>query len=359
MNDNQIDNQTLKTKANFIRHNYIDFMDKNLLAFETLLTKKGFEVKWISDEDFLVKTIKSSLSQKSYNRVCFDISPIPNAFFETKNQIIKVSPEENEDYSDLVIKADYGIVENGSLIFLDKKSTHSFNKVSNIHVIIDINNLIEKLQDLDTILFLKYDNDFTGNSFPKDIKILKNRFTQYEQSEDNFFNNKEESKKVNVTVYFYDNGISDMMEDKKMRETLYCINCGKCKEVCPIYKIDPTYTPIEKLQLCNKAEYMEKDDIFKITTLCGNCNEVCPVQIPFTELFIYQMQIYRSHKESGNANNLQKIFLKRSKMNKLNNRFRRYFFVNRYYRKNKKLLNYFKSQKEDFYNVYLINNRED
>jgi hypothetical protein len=57
----------------------------------------------------------------------------------------------------------------------------------------------------------------------------------------------------------------------------------------------------------------------------------------------------RAHHEKNV--DLFKVFSKRSKMNKINSKFRRYFFVNKYFGKNKKLANYFSNCKEDFFNI--------
>lgn len=356
--DPYIDKQSVREKANSIRNNYIESMEKHLINFDAKLIEKKFKVEWILSEEDLVSAIKKSLPSKSHNRVCFDIPEVPEKFFEKKNQIIEVSIDDNDNFSDLVVEADFGIVENGSLVLLNKRSGKFFNSVPNIHIILSINNLIEKTQDLETIIYLKYNSDFSEVKLPDDVRIIKSPFLQYE-STDGFINPTEDVKAANIMVYLYDNGITEVMEDKKFRETLYCINCGRCKDVCPIYKIDPTYSPIEKLKNNIAFNYVDKEEIFRNTTLCGNCNEVCPVLIPFTELFIYQMQILRSQHESRKANNLARLFSKRSKMNKLNNRFRRCFFVNRYYRNNKKLMNYFLSQKDDFYNVYIMKQNEE
>lgn len=349
-----VDSQTIKTYANFIRHNYIELMQKEILNFESIFSKNGFQLKWIENEEYLVQEIKQNLPAKSYNKVCFDLDYIPDSFFSKKNQINKVEFENRDSFTDLVVKADFAVLDIGALVFLNKKSTVSFNKVSTIHVILDINNIVAKYKDLEVLLYLKYNSNCEDTSFPADIKFLKRPFKQYNIDENGYYTSeiKENSKIVNIILYVYDNGVTDLLSDVHLRETLYCINCGKCKEVCPLCKVENGLSPIEKLK--NNFYYDDKniDSIFAKTTLCGNCNEVCPVQIPFTDLFIYEMQKIRTKSESRLASNLQKTFLKRSKMNKLNNRIRRYFHVQRYYRKNKKLLTYYLAQKDDFYNVF-------
>jgi L-lactate dehydrogenase complex protein LldF len=142
------------------------------------------------------------------------------------------------------------------------------------------------------------------------------------------------------------------LEDNQLRETLYCINCGKCQRTCPVYNQTKEFTPIELIKYHCKEKNSTANKLFENTTLCGNCNEVCPVQINFTQLIINQMQYLAKRNKTHEKNiDLYRVFSKRTKMNKINSRFRRYFFLNKYFGKNKKLTNYFSSSKENFFNI--------
>ena len=50
--------------------------------------------------------------------------------------------------------------------------------------------------------------------------------------------------------------------------------------------------------------------------------------------------------------------MKRTKMNKMNSPLRRFFFVNRYYRKNQKLHAYYKNQTLPFFNLTYNENND-
>lgn len=54
-----------------------------------------------------------------------------------------------------------------------------------------------------------------------------------------------------------------------------CNLCGRCKEVCPIYKVikKETISPRGKAILIKKDIL---DKVFYICTLCGACKEICP-----------------------------------------------------------------------------------
>jgi L-lactate utilization protein LutB len=348
------DLQFLKTRANLIRFSFVEQMENHLLAFESKLSSKGFKVRWMNDESELVNFVCDSMSKNNYNKICFDTPKISEEFFEKKNFIKKISIDAFENNNDtaenLVIQADFGVVENGSIIFLNKLSKNCFNNLEKIFIILDINNLVVRQNDLEILLHLK--NGIENPLFYDDVKIMSeppsriiSKKLQF-SNEDNYT-----SEKIEVFVLLYDNDVIEILEDNMLRETLYCINCGKCKEVCPVYKQTKQFSPIELIKYHCKEESKRAPKLFENTTLCGNCNEICPVQINFTQLMIHQMQHISKRSNHEKNIDLFKVFSKRSKMNKVNSRFRRYFFVNKYFGKNKKVANYFSNCKEHFFNI--------
>jgi len=348
------DLQYLKTRASLIRQTFIEEMEKHLLAFEQLLLQTGFSTVWVEDEEELLSTIVKSFTKPTNNKVCFDLKQIPKSIQDKKGVLRQVSVQDftqfNESAEHLVVEANFGVVENGSIILVDKESRSCFNRVENLHIIIDINNLIVKQTDLEPILFLM--NRKEGQyRFPKDVKIISGEISQVFSNPTYSSEAKFDIKKVKTTIYFYDNGISSILENNVLRESLYCIDCGRCKEVCPVFKQTQKFTPIE-LVINNCFDENRKTlQIFENTSLCGNCNEVCPVLIPLTDLMIYEMQSIRfKHSREKNVD-LYKYFSKRIKMNKLNSWFNKYFFIKKHYKKNKKQANYIKQQKLPFYNT--------
>ena len=144
----------------------------------------------------------------------------------------------------------------------------------------------------------------------------------------------------------YDNGVSSILESSSFREALYCIDCGRCKEVCPVFKVTGQYSPVDLITLKNKNRGEIAKIITKNTTFCANCDVVCPVNIPFTEIMIKQLE------QTKIRGNFKKVFAnafsKRNRMNKLNNKVQRYFFLNRYFKKNKELYDYYRSARGFF-----------
>jgi L-lactate utilization protein LutB len=349
------DLQFLKTRANFIRFSYIEEMEKHLLAFESRLSSKNIKVRWMNDESELVDFICKSMPKSNYNKVCFDIPTISDEFFEKKNFIKSISINALETNSDtvenLVIQANFGVVENGSIVLINKLSKNCFNNLEKLFVILNINDLVVRQNDLEILFYLQ--KEINNNSFFDDIKIISTLPSKIVSKKFQLSNEESFSlEKIDISLILYNNDITEMLEDSVLRETLYCINCGKCKEVCPVYQQTQEFSPIELIKYHCKDENKRSIKLFENTTLCGNCNEVCPVQINFTQLMINKMQYFARRNNYHEKNiDLFKIFSKRSKMNKINSKFRRYVFIRKYFGKNKKTTSYLSNCREKFFNI--------
>lgn len=96
-----------------------------------------------------------------------------------------------------------------------------------------------------------------------------------------------------VYVILLDNGRTNILENEKARESLYCIRCGACLNACPVYKnigghsYETTYSgPIGAVI----TPWLQGMDDWKhlsyASSLCGNCTEVCAVKINLHELLL-------------------------------------------------------------------------
>src|SRR5690606_10442506 len=94
-------------------------------------------------------------------------------------------------------------------------------------------------------------------------------------------------------VILLDNGRSNLLAQKDQRQGLYCIRCGACLNVCPIYQnvgghtYETTYQgPIGSLI----TPHLQGMDAFKhlsyASSLCGKCTEVCPVGIDIQKMLL-------------------------------------------------------------------------
>ncbi|GGR03285.1 lactate utilization protein B [Deinococcus ruber] len=102
-----------------------------------------------------------------------------------------------------------------------------------------------------------------------------------------------------------DNGRTDVLADKVGRETLRCIRCSACLNVCPVYEragghaygsvypgpIGAILTP-QLLQL----EDENANSLPWASSLCGACYDACPVKINIPEILIYLRGQITPHK---------------------------------------------------------------
>jgi L-lactate dehydrogenase complex protein LldF len=90
-----------------------------------------------------------------------------------------------------------------------------------------------------------------------------------------------------------DNGRSAMLADPVLREVLYCLRCGACLNVCPVYRrigchaYGVTYSgPIGSTVSPNLFGSAAAHAPFA-STLCGACREICPVRIDIPRLLLH------------------------------------------------------------------------
>ena len=96
-----------------------------------------------------------------------------------------------------------------------------------------------------------------------------------------------------MIVILLDNGRTNILQNPKQRESLYCIRCGACLNACPVYKnigghsYGATYSgPIGSVITPHLQGMGEFKHLSHASSLCGNCTEVCAVKINLHELLL-------------------------------------------------------------------------
>ncbi len=96
-----------------------------------------------------------------------------------------------------------------------------------------------------------------------------------------------------VHVLMLDNGRSRILADTVLREALYCVRCGACLNVCPVYRrigghaYGATYSgPIGAVISPNFFGSAAAQLPFA-STLCGACRDICPVKINIPRLLLH------------------------------------------------------------------------
>jgi len=90
-----------------------------------------------------------------------------------------------------------------------------------------------------------------------------------------------------------DNGRSDVLASDDRRQTLQCIRCSACLNICPVYARVGGHAygshypgPIGSILSPQLVDTPEVDTLPFASTLCGACYEVCPVKIDIPSVLL-------------------------------------------------------------------------
>jgi L-lactate dehydrogenase complex protein LldF len=186
--------------------------------------------------------------------------------------------------------ANFLIAETGSLLILENEgNVRLTTSVPRVHVaLVGIEKLLPRVADLDVFLRL-LPRSGTGQTMTTYQSLLtgpKERASDQGPEE--------------LHVVLLDNGRSRMLEQDITRQSLACIRCGACLNVCPVYQqvgghaygsvypgpIGAVVTP-QLVPLANAAQ------LPFASTLCGACRDVCPVAIDIPALLLHLRQQVR------------------------------------------------------------------
>jgi L-lactate dehydrogenase complex protein LldF len=91
-----------------------------------------------------------------------------------------------------------------------------------------------------------------------------------------------------------DNGRSDVLADTVGRQTLHCIRCSACINVCPVYERTGGHAygsvypgPIGAILTPQLVGTAYADSLPYASSLCGACYDVCPVRINIPEVLVH------------------------------------------------------------------------
>lgn len=339
-----LDLENAKTKANLVKWKAIENLDRYLLDFETNFIARGGKVIWANDADearqeilkiiqqnqarsvvksksmateeiglnaFLksqnIQTIESDLGefiiqlleQKPYHIVTpamhLKLEEIAQLFHEKFGTPIEASAEEltmkareilREHYEQAdigITGANFLLADTGSIAISENEGnarlTTTFPKT---HIaVVGIEKIIPSIGDLDLFWPLLASHG-TGQDLTVYNSILSGprQNTEYDGPEEMY-------------VVLLDNGRSQLLQHKEQRQGLYCIRCGACLNVCPVYQnigghtYNSTYQgPIGSLITPHLNGMKEFKHLSYATSLCGKCTEVCPVGIDIQQMLL-------------------------------------------------------------------------
>src|SRR5690606_6067004 len=355
------DLENSKKKAHLLKWKTIENLDRYLLDFESNFTKKGGQIIWANDaaearqeiskimerhhaqsvvkaksmateeielNSFLAKeniTVFESdlgefiiqlLDQKPYHFVTpamhLRLADIAKLFHEKFDTPLDATAEQltmkarellREKYTSVdvgITGANFLIADTGSIAVTENEGnarlTTSFPK---IHIaVVGIEKVIPSIADLDLFWPLLASHG-TGQNLTVYNTILSG------PRQDGETDGPEE-----MYVILLDNGRTDILAKKDQRQGLYCIRCGACLNVCPIYQnigghtYETTYQgPIGSLISPHQQGMKEFKHLSYASSLCGKCTEVCPVGIDIQKMLLLNR---RDSVTEGFSSNIEK-----------------------------------------------------
>jgi len=338
------DLENSKKKANLIKWKTIENLERYLLDFESNFTKKGGQVIWANDAEearqeiakimerhqaqsvvksksmateeielnhFLEKQhievfesdlgefIIQLLDQKPYHFVTpamhLSLEEIAKLFHEKFDTPLDASAEQltmkarellREKYTSTdvgISGANFIIADTGGIAITENEGnarlTTSFPKV---HIaLVGIEKVIPTMSDLDLFWPL-----LASHGTGQNLTVYNTILGGPRQEKD--IDGPEE-----MYVILLDNGRTNVLAQKDQRQGLYCIRCGACLNVCPIYQnigghtYETTYQgPIGSLISPHLQGMKEFKHLSYASSLCGKCTEVCPVGIDIQKMLL-------------------------------------------------------------------------
>ncbi len=176
--------------------------------------------------------------------------------------------------------ANFAIAETGSIVLVENEGNIRLStQVPKIHVaVVGIEKVIPRFDDLSVFL-----------------RVLPRSGTGQKQTAYVSFLNgpRQSSSDFEFHLVLMDNGRTRILADEQMRESLYCIRCGACLNVCPVYQkiggqaygwIYPG--PIGAVISPQLQSMEQSGELPFASSLCGACREACPVAINLPDLLL-------------------------------------------------------------------------
>ena len=183
--------------------------------------------------------------------------------------------------------ANFLVAETGTLVIITNEGNGRLStSAPRIHVgITGMEKVIPSLQDLAVFLRL-LPRSATGQGITSYVSMV----TGPRRADD-------EDGPEEFHLIIVDNGRSKMLADPDLREALYCIRCGACLNICPVYQKVGGHAygwvypgPIGAIVTPSLVGLKEAQDLPQASSLCGACREVCPVNINIPRMLLHLRQ---------------------------------------------------------------------
>ena len=181
--------------------------------------------------------------------------------------------------------ANFMVAETGTIVIVTNEGNGRMSTtLPPVHVaVVGIDKAVPDLESLNVLLKL-LPRSATGQKMSSYVSFVGGpRKTEQEHGPKEFH------------LVLMDNGRTKILQDPRARETLLCIRCGVCANVCPVYNdvggghaYGWVYSgPIGAMLAPQLLGTKVAGDLPFASSLCGACADYCPVKIPIPNILLH------------------------------------------------------------------------
>lgn len=177
----------------------------------------------------------------------------------------------------------FAVAETGTIVVVENEGNARMSmSAPRLHfAVMGIEKIIPRMEDLPVFLKL-LTRSATGQRITSYVNLISGPRKEGEQDgPDEFF------------VVLVDNGRSRIHADPFLRQTLACIRCGACQNICPVFQrigghaYGSVYQgPIGAILTPQLLGGKAAPEHAFTSSLCGACKDVCPVKIEIPEILL-------------------------------------------------------------------------
>jgi L-lactate dehydrogenase complex protein LldF len=184
----------------------------------------------------------------------------------------------------------FGIAETGTILILENEGNIRLTtSLPAVHIaVMGIEKILPRFADLDVFLKL-LPRSGTGQ-----------RLSAYQSLITGVKRQANDEGPEEVHIVLLDNGRSKMLAHPVTRQSLACIRCGACLNVCPVYQqigghaYGSVYPgPIGAVITPQLVGIARSAQLPYASSLCGACREVCPVKIDIPQLLLHLRSVIK------------------------------------------------------------------
>ncbi|MER3445674.1 MAG: iron-sulfur cluster-binding protein [Candidatus Dadabacteria bacterium] len=188
----------------------------------------------------------------------------------------------------------FAVAETGTIVIIENEGNARLSTtIPRIHIaLMGIEKVTPKFEDISTFLNVLF-RSASGQKISAYVSFITGPKRKSDADGPEEFH-----------LVIMDNGRSEILAHEETRETLYCIRCGACLNICPVYRKVGGHSygwiysgPIGAILTPQLLGIDKAPDLPFASSLCGACKDVCPVKIDIPRVLLELRKRVKDSKE--------------------------------------------------------------